>query len=107
VTPEPEPTSVIIRPEPEKVPVKPPRSFRDEAGVKYHLSRDYSGHKSLRDRIRECRNLNELEKVRTLVVVLAQQGQISSSNLRKLDKLGAAQYARLSLIERPTLIVAP
>ena len=103
----PEPTSVIIRPEPENAPAKPPRSYRDEAGVKYHLVRDYSGHKSLRAHIRECRNLDELQAIRDLVVALARQGVISSSNLRKLDKLGAAQYTRLSLIERPTLVVKP
>jgi hypothetical protein len=64
------------------------------AGIKTKVVRDYR-QGSIRDKIADARNMEELEMVRQAVVSLARAGRISSGTLRKLDKAGAAKAREL------------
>lgn len=70
--------------------------------VKAVVRRDYSGG-SLRDAIRRCESLAELDSLRKVILDIAGQGDISTGSLRKLERLGAKrfEYLRTRLIQAP------
>lgn len=82
--------------------------MRDQDGNKWVKVKDYSNG-SLRSKIAQATTLEELESYRDLVLELAGRGELSGSNLRKLEKAGAARYKHLStqLVRpvAPTLLI--